>query len=180
VSKVLPDSPAAGAGFKAGDVIVKFNNRIIDTSAALPPLVGTAPVGRDTPVEVIREGNRKKLKVRIGELPSDDDLQIARAPGTAKKSNRRLNASVRNLTESEREAAELSGGVMIDKVESGPAYDAGLRAGDIILQINSEPVDSTKALTKIVDELKAGSSVPVLIQRQGGPLFMAMKISADE
>jgi serine protease Do len=179
VSKVLPDSPAAKAGFKAGDVIVKFNNRKIDTSAELPPLVGTAAVGGSTPVEVIREGSRKKLSVQIGELPSDDELNIAQSPGKSKKSNRRLNASVRDLTESEREATELSGGVMIDDVEPGPAYDAGLRPGDIILQINSQPVESTAALSKIVKDLKAGTSVPVLIQRQGGPLFMAMKIPAD-
>tara|TARA_R110002073_G_scaffold188629_6_gene347534 strand:+ start:474 stop:1943 length:1470 start_codon:yes stop_codon:yes gene_type:complete len=180
VSKVLPDSPAAKAGFKAGDVIVKFNNRKIDTSAELPPLVGTAVVGGSTPVEVIREGSRKKLSVQIGELPSDDELNIAQSPGKGKKSNRRLNASVRDLTESEREATELSGGVMIDDVEPGPAYDAGLRPGDIILQINSQPVESTAALSKIVKDLKAGTSVPVLIQRQGGPLFMAMKIPADD
>lgn len=180
VSKVLPDSPAAKAGFKAGDVIVKFNNRKIDTSAELPPLVGTAAVGGNTPVEVIREGSRKKLTVQIGELPSDDELDIAQAPGKSKKSNRRLNASVRDLTESEREATELSGGVIIDDLDPGPAYDAGLRPGDIILQINSQPVESTEALTKIVKGLKGGTSVPVLIQRQGGPLFMAMKIPADE
>lgn len=180
VSKVLPDSPAAKAGFKAGDVIVKFNNRKIDTSAELPPLVGTAVVGGSTPVEVIREGNRKKLSVQIGELPSDDELDIARSPGKSKKSNPRLNASVRDLTEAERDATELSGGVMIDDVQPGPAFDAGLRPGDIILQINSRPVESTAALTKIVKALKAGTSVPVLIQRQGGPLFMAMKIPADE
>ena len=137
-------------------------------------------VGGSTPVEVIREGSRKKLSVQIGELPSDDELNIAQSPGKGKKSNRRLNASVRDLTESEREATELSGGVMIDDVEPGPAYDAGLRPGDIILQINSQPVESTAALSKIVKDLKAGTSVPVLIQRQGGPLFMAMKIPADD
>lgn len=180
VSKVLPDSPAAKAGFKAGDVIVKFNNRKIDTSAELPPLVGTAAVGGSTPVEVIREGKRKKLSVQIGELPGDDELDIAQSSGKGKKSNRRLNASVRDLTESERDATDLSGGVIIDDVEPGPAYDAGLRPGDIILQINSQPIESTAALTKIVKELKAGTSVPVLIQRQGGPLFMAMKIPADD
>ncbi|MGR9089929.1 MAG: DegQ family serine endoprotease [Gammaproteobacteria bacterium] len=180
VSKVLPDSPAAKAGFKAGDIIVKFNNHKIDTSAELPPLVGTAAVGGSTPVEIIREGNRKKLSVQIGELPSDDELDIAQSPGKSQKSNRRLNASVRDLTESERDASELSGGVVIENVEPGPAYEAGLRPGDIILQINSQAVESTAALTEIVNNLKAGTSVPVLIQRQGGPLFMAMKIPADE
>ncbi|MFP6680949.1 MAG: Do family serine endopeptidase [Gammaproteobacteria bacterium] len=81
VSKVLPDSPAAAAGFKAGDVIVEFNNQKIDTSASLPPLVGTAPVGGKTPVKVMREGSKKLLEVQIGELPSDDELQLTYSSG---------------------------------------------------------------------------------------------------
>ena len=179
VSKVLPDSPAAAAGFKAGDVIVKFNNKKIDTSASLPPLVGTAPVGGKTPVEVMREGSKKLLEVQIGELPSDDELLLTHSSGDKKRSNKRLNATLRDLTKSEREQAEVSAGVFVDSVDPGPAFDAGLRAGDIILQINSKPIETAVALTKIVDALKPNTSVPVLIHRQGGPLFLAMKIPSD-
>ena len=180
VSKVLPDSPASAAGFKAGDVIVKFNDQEIDTSAGLPPLVGTAPVGRKTPVEVIREGKKKLLKVEIGELPSDDDLRVSSNPGAKKKSNKRLNASVRDLTKTEREELKIADGVVVEQVEPGPAADAGLRPGDVILQIDSKTVDSTAGLASIVAKLKPGASVPVLIHRQGGPLFMAMKMPRDE
>ncbi len=181
VSKVLPDSPAAAAGFKPGDVIVKFNGRDINTSAELPPLVGTAVVGEKTPVEVVREGSRKRLQVKIGELPNDDDLQLASAGSEGRKqSNKRLNASVRNLTQAEREAVDVTGGVIVDSVDDGPAYEAGLRPGDIILQINSQPVDSAENLAAVVKDLKPGTSVPVLIHRQGGPLFMAMKMPAEK
>jgi len=179
VSKVLPDSPASAAGFKAGDVIVKFNNQQIDTSAELPPLVGKAPVGGKTPVEVIREGIKKRLEVKIGELPSNDDLEVAHKGTAKKKTNKRLNASVRDLTNSERQRLEIQGGVVIESVEPGPAFDAGLRAGDIMLQLNSQTIASSDYLSKVVDGLKAGTSVPVLIHRQGGPLFLAMKIPSD-
>lgn len=181
VSKVLADSPAAAAGLKAGDIIIKFNNQEIDTSAELPPLVGTAPVGRSTPVEVIREGKQKILQVEIGELPRDGELELAQNGGTKRQSNKRLNASVRDLTNSEREQLELNGdGVLVESVDAGPAYDAGLRAGDVILQLNSQSVDSAAMLAKLVDGLKPGSSVPILVHRQGGPLFMAMKIPKDD
>ncbi len=181
VSKVLPDSPASSAGLKAGDVIVKFNNREIDTSAELPPLVGRAPVGGKTPIEVIREGKQKRLEVQIGELPSDDELELARGSGGQKQSNERLNASVRELTKPERDQLDINGGgVLVESIDAGPAYEAGVRPGDIILQINSQPVGSAAALGEIVDTLKPGASVPVLIHRQGGPLFMAMKMPADD
>jgi serine protease Do len=176
VSKVLPDSPASAAGFKPGDVIVKFNNRPIDISAELPPLVGTAPVGEKTPVEVIRAGGRKTLQVEIGELPGDDEVQLANAPKAKQNLNKRLKLSVRDLTNTERDGSDVSGGVIVDRVEEGPAYDAGLRPGDILLQINSRSVDSSTEFREIVKELKAGTSVPVLVHRQGGPLFLAMKI----
>lgn len=179
VSKVLPDSPASAAGFKAGDIIVKFNKQKIDTSAELPPLVGKAPVGGKTPVEVIREGATKRLEVQIGELPSDDDLEVAHKDSAKKQSNKRLNATVRDLTNSERQRLEASGGVVVESVEPGPAFDAGLRAGDIILQMNSQTIPTAAFLNKIVDGLKPNTSVPVLIHRQGGPLFLAMKIPSD-
>jgi serine protease Do len=182
VSKVLPDSPAAKAGFKAGDVIVSFNNQEIDTSAGLPPLVGTAPIGKKSPVDVIREGTKKRLNVVIGKLPSEDQLSMGGANPHKNKANKRLNATVRNLTRVEREQLKITGpgGVIVEKVEPGPAFDAGLRPGDVILQLNSQAIASATDLSKIVEKLKPDTSVPVLIQRQGGPLFMAMKIPSNE
>lgn len=181
VSKVLPDSPAAAAGFKPGDVIVKFNGREIDTSAELPPIVGTAPIGKKSPVEVIREGATKQLEVVIGKLPNDDELKLA-TPGQPKTEaqNKRLNATVRDLTTKEREQLKLggAGGVLVEGVEPGPALDAGVQRGDIILQINSKTVGSVAELNILVEGLKPSANIPVLIQRQGSPLFMAMKMPA--
>ncbi|MDA0822979.1 MAG: DegQ family serine endoprotease [Proteobacteria bacterium] len=181
VSKVLADSPAAEAGFKVGDVIVKFNGHEIDTSAELPPIVGTAPIGKKSPVEVVREGATKQLEVVLGILPSDDQLNLAN-PGQPKSKNQieRINALVRDLTTTEREQLKLSGaaGVLVEGVEPGPALDAGIQRGDIILQLNSKSVESVAGLKSLIDALKPNTNVPVLIQRQGGPLFMAMKIPA--
>ena len=182
VSKVLPDSPAAAAGFRAGDVIVKFNNHTIGTSSELPPLVGTAPVGEKSPVEVIREGTKKRLHVRIGELPSDDKLRLAPVAPAKSKANKRLNATVRDVSNSERKQLKLTseGGVIVERIEQGPAFEAGIRPGDIILQINAQIIASAVDFDKIVAQLESDSSVPVLIHRQGGPLFTAMKIPSNE
>ncbi|MFT4562503.1 MAG: serine protease Do [Gammaproteobacteria bacterium] len=181
VSKVLPDSPAAAAGFKPGDVIVKFNGQEIDTSSELPPIVGTAPIGEKSPVEVVREGAKKQLEVVIGILPNDDQLKVARGgQPTNKNQNKRLSATVRDLTKTEREQLKLvgAGGVLVEGVEPGPALDAGVQRGDIILQVNSKTVASVAGLNTLIDALKPDTNVPVLIQRQGSPLFMAMKIPA--
>ncbi len=182
VSKVLDDSPAAKSGLEVGDVIVKFNDVMVGTSSELPPLVGTAIIGDKTPVEVIREGKRKTLKVVIGELPTDDAFAASGTPGKSKLStNARLGISVRNLSKDERDELELpKHGVLIEKIERGAGADAGMANGDIILQINSKKIASVKELESEIKSLSPGARVPVLIQRQGSPLFMAIKIPLKE
>ena len=178
VSKVLEDSPAAKSGIEVGDVIVKFNGINVGTSSELPPLVGTAAVGDKTPVEVIREGKRKKLNVVIGELPTDEEIASSAGPTDSKVSaNKKLGVMIRDLSKSEREELGLpEEGVLIDEVKAGAGADAGLSAGDVILQINSKKVSSAKELAAVVKDLAPGSRVPVLVQRQGSPIFMAIKI----
>jgi len=179
VSKVLPESPAAAAGLKPGDVIVKFNSEEIETSAELPPLVGKAAVGGKTPVEVIRKGLTRRLSVKIGQLPTDDDLEIAHKGPDGNQSNTRLNVSIRNLTSAEQKQLGNSGGVVVESVEPGLAFESGLRPGDIILQVNSQKITNANKFNNVIKGLKENSSVPVLIQRRGSPLFLAMKMASD-
>ncbi|MGR8950714.1 MAG: PDZ domain-containing protein, partial [Gammaproteobacteria bacterium] len=182
VSKVLEDSPAAKSGIEVGDVIVRFNDINVGTSSELPPLVGTAVVGDKTPVEVIREGKRRKLNVVIGELPSDEELASTAGPLDAKVStNKKLGVAIRDLSPAERDELGLpEHGVLIDEVKAGAGADAGLTAGDVILQINSKKISSAKELAEVVKGLAAGSRVPVLVQRQGSPIFMAIKIPGSK
>jgi hypothetical protein len=74
VSRVLPDSPAQAAGFQAGDIIVKFNGRAIETDSDLPNIVANTRIGSQVPVEIIRNGERKRLDLTVGELPSEEEL----------------------------------------------------------------------------------------------------------
>jgi len=73
VAKVLPDSPAAKAGVRVGDIIVEYDGHPVPDSGSLPPLVGRTPVGKRVKVVVVREGRRRTLTVRIGELPDEVD-----------------------------------------------------------------------------------------------------------
>lgn len=179
VSKVLPDSPAAKAGIEAGDVITKFNGRPIATSSDLPPLVGTTEVDQKVDVEVIREGKARSVVIRIGQLPPEEDAPVAARDEPDAKGTRidRLNVTVRELSAAERKEIELSGpGVLVERVNAGAARDAGLRAGDIIVQINFGEIDTIAALKQTVSKLKAGDKVPLLVNRQGNPLFLALEL----
>jgi len=180
VSKVLPDSPAQQAGIEAGDVITKFNGQSITTSSDLPPLVGTAEVNKKIPVEIMREGKTKTLTITIGALPAEDEVPLAgksepdKTPGI---SDTRLKITVRDLTSEERKELSVSGpGVLVEEVKAGPAREAGLRPGDVLVQINFKEITSAAALNDITAPLTAGDKVPVLVNRQGNPLFMPLEL----
>lgn len=176
VLKVLPDSPALQAGFKVGDVVVKFGSKEIHTSADLPLAVGQTPVGKKVEVKIIREGKKKTLYAAVGELPSEEELSKSDTVPDKAKSNR-LGMRVKPMTPEQRERLELKDrGVLVSLVEKGPAYEAGIRKGDVILMLNNEDIKTTKQFQRLVKKLPEGKSVPVLIQRRKAPVFLALKI----
>ncbi|MEM7543247.1 MAG: DegQ family serine endoprotease [Pseudomonadota bacterium] len=179
VSKVLEDSPAEKAGFDTGDIVMKFNGIDIRQSSDLPPVVGSTSVGDKIPVTLLRDGAKQEILVEIGELPRSEEIAGNLGGGSKMPTteDKQLALSVVELNTEERERHQVSGGgVLIDDIEDGPAYSAGLRKGDVILQLNNQKISSVEDYKKIAGNLTAGKSVPILIQRQGGPLFLAMKL----
>jgi serine protease Do len=174
VAKVLPDSPAKKAGIRRGDVIVAFNGNKIEESAALPPIVGSTKVGVDVPVEIIRDRKQIEVMVRLGELPEE----VASAEHTRphpEKTNR-LGISVTDLSDDQKKELELDNGVLVQHVVEGAASRAGISKGDVILSINNVSVTSVEQFRKLVDALPAGKSVAVLVQRNGNPTFLAIRV----
>ena len=179
VAKVLPDSPASRAGFKVGDIVVKFNGREVSSSSALPPMVGSTPVGKTADVEVVREGKTRHITVKIDELPEESELELAQGePGEV--IIKHLNISVSDLTKDERKQIDLdSGGVYVEKVEEGPAAESGIRKGDVLVKVNNEDVESARQLGELAGDLPVGKSFPILVLRRSGPVFLAMKIEKE-
>jgi len=178
VLKVMPDSPAARAGFKVGDVVVDFAGKSITRSSDLPLAVGRTPVGKTVRVKIIREGKPRTLTVKIAELPSEEQLAgkgVSPKPGTAKSG--RLGLAVGALTEAQRKRLEVGDrGVLVRKVEKGPAREAGIRKNDVILMLNGKDVKNPEQFAKLVKSLPAGKSVPVLVQRGNAPVFLPLKV----
>lgn len=173
VARVMEDSPAAAAGVEPGDVILEFDGKSIDRSGDLPHVVGRARPGSEVDVVVMRDGRRQSLEVSIGELSDDENTQVATA---APQESSPLGLSVQPLPEAAAERLGLAGGVQVQSVSDGPAARAGLRRGDVITQINHEPVDSVEAFQRVIEALPAGRSVPVLVIRRGQPTFLALRV----
>ncbi|WP_031433452.1 DegQ family serine endoprotease [Methylomarinum vadi] len=174
VSKVIAGSPAEKAGIKIGDIIVEFNGQEIETSGELPPIVGMTPVDEEARVKVIREGDSQTLEVKIGLLP--DQEQLAASENQEKIVNR-LGVVVSELTAEQREQLQVDkNGVLVQDVKNGPALDAGVRRGDVILRIQNHTIRNIADFEEVVSNLPVEKSIAVLIQRRGSPVFLALKI----
>lgn len=184
VARVLPDSPAAKAGVETGDIILEFNERALTNSSQLPPLVGASKVDGNAKVKVLRGGNELEILVHLAELP-DEGSASGRGELTKREKTRseRLGLNVVDLTKEQREQLGLtdtSGGVLVENVGAGPARDAGITEGDVILMLNGNRIGDVQALEKQISELKAGHSIAVLVHRRNSPIFLALRVPERE
>jgi len=174
VTRVLEDGPAAKAGVREGDIIIRFNDQPIDFSSELPHVVGRTRVGSEGTMLVVRDGKERRLKVRVGEL-ADRPGQTAAVDTPAGSTPSRLGVSVEPPPAEVQERLGIEGGVRVTSVE-GAAAEAGVRQGDVITRLNNQEVTDVETFTRIAEGLPAGRSVPVLIIRGQVPTFLALRV----
>ncbi|HPG26679.1 MAG TPA: DegQ family serine endoprotease [Myxococcota bacterium] len=173
VAQVLPDTPAADGGIERGDVIVEFDGQPIDEWRDLPIVVANTPVESDASVVVIRDGKRKRLRVRIGRL---DDPEVVAASNTAGDGAQAYGLQAQDLTPqlAERLGLEETEGVIVTDVDpNGPAAEAGIRRGDLIVEVDRKPVRSARDLAKRLGD--GGDGVLVLVRRGDSTLFVPLQ-----
>ncbi|MBI3777406.1 MAG: DegQ family serine endoprotease [Gammaproteobacteria bacterium] len=179
VSEVIPDSPAAAAGIQSGDIITAFNGKAVDGPGSLRNAVAQTLVGKTVKVEVLREKKPVTLEVKISEQPKD----VAQVEGDTVQGDGKDTAlagvEVRNLTPDIARQLGLSGGiagVVITGVEQGSAAeDAGLQEGDVIMEINRQPVRNTSDFKRLSGKLSKKDSTLLLLNRHGRKLFIAIR-----
>ena len=177
VSDVKEDSPADRGGLKAGDVIIKYQDSPVADGVALQRLVTKTTVGTKAAVTVIRDGHEKQLAVTIGELP--EPVKLAMADGDAGK-QALAGVTVQDLDGQTAKELGLNGkvqGVVVTGVEpDSGAEQAGLQRGDVIKEINRQPVKSVKDFEKLASDVKKGERLLMLINRRGASLFLSAKV----
>jgi serine protease Do len=172
VSTVVEGSPAEKAGLKTGDVIVEFDGKKVAKSTDLPGLVADVPVGRDVPMTVVREGRELKLNAHIARL---EDESVARASDSEGKG--RLGLSVQPLTPPMARELGLKAkeGVLVrDVVEGGRAAEAGIRAGDVIVEVDRQPVRTIEDFKARLDKRAKDQPVLMLVNRDGQTMYVAI------
>ncbi len=177
VAKILPGSPAEETDLEVGDVIMDYNGEEVQSSAALPVMVGRTKVGETVKLKVMRGGKTRTVKLKVGQLPEKDQVLAGEPSAQEEQTDVVLGLSLRALAEQEIKTMKLdNGGLVVLDVQGDPAKFAGIRKGDVIQMVNGEPVEAVSDFRSLVEGLPAGKYVSLLVQRAQGPEFLAMRI----
>lgn len=171
VGMVENDSPGAKAGIRAGDVILKVDGTDIETSNQVPTLIAATKPGNEVKIQVWRDRQIKQLTAQPEEIKEEGQKVAARAETTDETT--RLGLAVRPLAPEEKRAADTEGNLLVEDV-GGPAAEAGVQAGDIILGVNGAKVKSVKELQNAAK--KGGKVVALLIERDNAQIFVPVQV----
>lgn len=173
VGDVFSESPAGKAGLKRGDIIRSYNETTVKDPTHLRTLVAETTPNTSVSMDVWRNGKKIALSVSIGEMPKDVASLSKEAPGSIRGDHALSGLSVGPIKPGD---TRDGSGVVVTQVEpNSPAERAGLRPGDIILELNRSSIRSVQDFEQTVSKLKADSSVLVLLQRGNGTIFLTIK-----
>ena len=181
VSSIMKNSPAAKAGIKQGDVILQFNGKDVEDTGHLRNMVSQTAIGTKVKVRLLRQKKEIDVEVSIAELPKklSEAAEEEDAAETQEESNALSGVTVRELTPELAKrfgAKEGDAGVMVVKIDPGSkAFEAGVRQGDVVLQINQKDIATIEDYKKAVARLKAKERILLLIRRKGEDLFLTVR-----
>jgi len=152
-------------------VVIEFAARDIVDASDLPHTVGLLKPGQEVEVEVIREGHRKRLQVTVGKRPGDGESAASDSGAD------RLGIEAAEIDERVRENWRLPGGVQVTEVyPESPADQAGLRPGDIIVQLGYNPINDLSDYDRVVEDLPADTPIALRFFRRGRSVFSTIEL----
>jgi len=180
VSTVEKDSPADKAGIEAGDVILKFDGKIVNSSEDLPRLVGATRPGSKATVQLMRDKAAREVTIVIGAMKDEErtaQRQQRRGPGGKPPSDTvsRFGMTLSEPTAEQRNQLKIAGGVLVGDAQGGAAR-AGIRRGDIILAVNNQDVKSLEQFEQLMGQFDKGRIVALLVRRGPNALYIPFRI----
>lgn len=171
VANVSKDGPADKSGVKVGDVIVEFDGKEIKDSGELPIIVARTPVDKKVRMKVLRDKKELTLNVAVGELKDEEIVASAPEKGEMGLTVQRLTPQI-----AESLGLEKAEGIVVSAVEPGSAADeAGIRRGDVIVEIDRKPIRNLEEYKKSIATVRKGKGVLFLVRRGESTLFLALR-----
>ena len=191
VAGVSDNGPAATAKIRGGDIILKFNNQDVREMRTLPRIVAETEIGKNVPVTLWRDGKEVTVQVSIAELP--DDVQQASTAVTPPKPATSqavdiagLGLKLSPITDDLRSkfslGADQKGVVITEVAPNGAASQRGLKAGDVVVEVQQEPVSAPSDVQERVDRFRKANrkTVLMLIQGSDGPRWVPLPLASDQ
>ncbi len=176
VAGVEKNGPADRGGLEVGDVITKFDGKVITTSADLPRAVGATKPGKIAAVEVLRKGAVKTLSMGVGEMPTETAEAAQSSKPAAKAEANKIGLTLKELTPQQKKKLNGKNGLLV--VDStGAAAQAGIRRGDVVLGLNNSESQSVDLFNKQINAIAVGKTVAVLVLRGENTLYVPIKVT---
>jgi serine protease Do len=192
VQGIIPRSPAAAAGLKPGDVVVQLNGKPVDSSGALTRGVALVAPGQSATLTILRGNEQKQLSLKVAKRPEDENA-VGRADAPSEEESESpavreqgVKLGVGGLAPLTPELAGQLGvepgeGVVVGSVlPDGPADRANLRRGDVILEIDRQPVRKPEDVRAVLAKKKEGELVLLRVQRGDRATFLTIKLGTPK
>lgn len=174
IQRVEPGGPAEKGGLEAGDIILKFNGTPIEKSSDLPRLVGATKPGTRGTLTIWRKGASKDVNLTVAELEPEKVAKKDERKAKPEQAPNALGLVVSDLSDAQKKELRIDGGVIVDAAE-GPAARAGLRGGDVILQVNNSDVKDARQFNALVSKLEPKKTAVVLVRRGDASQFVPIR-----
>jgi serine protease Do len=179
VNSVEKGGPADKAGIEAGDVILRFDGKVVNSSEDLPRIVGGTKPGSRVTVQIWRNKATRDLQVTVAELQDERSTRQSQRGGKPPAAvPSQFGMTLSDLTEAQRKELKVEGGVLVNDVQ-GAAARAGIRRGDVILAVNNQDVKSVEQFTQTMNQFDKGRIVALLVRRGGNSLYIPFRIDGN-
>ena len=178
VSQIVPGGPADKAKLKSGDIIIRFNKRLIESAGLLPMSVGVVTPGEKVALELIRDGKRKVVNVEVGLLP-DEDMPPEKNNEKSNSDKNPLGVQVDELNDAYRSKLRLDEsvkGLVVIGVSRGAVHTIGLRQGDVITDLNNRTVTTVAEFKSVVAKLPKNRPIAMRVVRGGSPGYITFRL----
>jgi serine protease Do len=177
INSVEKGGPAEKAGIEAGDVILRFDGRVVNSSEDLPRVVGATKPGSKVVVQVWRNKATREFQVVVAELADDRGGRPSRGKPQPPVVGE-YGMGLVDLTDVQRKELKIESGIFVDSVQ-GAAARAGLRRGDVILAVNNQDVKSVEQFRQLISGFDKGRIVALLVRRGGNSLYIPFRIEGN-
>ena len=175
VAKIIEEGPAKKSGLKQGDIILKFDNKVVNKSKDLPLMVGAAKVNKIVDVEILRNKRILIKRILIEELPEEEKIA-----GMNQNKIDKIEATgitVEDIDEKIKKKLNIYGGAKVIDISDGLTNNSKIRIDDIVTHINNQPVYNANDFVRKIEKMNNNSLANFLVYRNSAPIYLAIKIS---